>query len=110
MPGMAIFRLVRELGYARARPIVLFGQTLNTQDALDLGLVDAVGDDLANELEKIVDVSRRLHGKEFAIRRQLAREATNSEYQDALGAHLAACDRVLNRLSGTEVGGTTSEA
>ncbi|MFD0493628.1 hypothetical protein [Streptomyces rhizosphaericus] len=40
----------------------------------------------------------RLSGREAGIRRRLLTEAASAEYQDALGAHLAACDRELRRL------------
>ena len=40
----------------------------------------------------------RVAGAEHAIRRQLLLEAATTSYEDALGAHLAACDRELRRL------------
>ncbi|MCZ9336264.1 enoyl-CoA hydratase/isomerase family protein, partial [Streptomyces sp. TRM76130] len=36
-----------------------------------------------------------LSGKELAIRRQLLFDAANTAFEDALGPHLAACDRAL---------------
>ena len=34
-------------------------------------------------------------GRELAIRRRLLLDATTTSYEDALGAHLAACDRAV---------------
>jgi isomerase DpgB len=40
----------------------------------------------------------RIAGPELSVRRQLLNEATSSAYEDAIGAHLAACDRELRRI------------
>jgi isomerase DpgB len=39
-------------------------------------------------------------GAELAIRRQLMDEASWMSFEDALGPHLAACDRALRRAGG----------
>ncbi|KOG89867.1 enoyl-CoA hydratase, partial [Streptomyces varsoviensis] len=36
-----------------------------------------------------------LSGKDLAIRRQLLLDARTTSFEDALGPHLAACDRLL---------------
>ncbi|MEK8174877.1 hypothetical protein NKH77_54940 [Streptomyces sp. M19] len=42
----------------------------------------------------------RISDQELAVRRQLLLEAASVEYDEALGVHLAACDRELRRLRG----------
>lgn len=101
-PGMAVFRLVRLLGSGRARRAVLFGDPIDADQALALGLADERVDDpdtaLANMVRRYVDVC----GSELAVRRQLLLDAATTPFEDALGSHLAACDRALRRLAARE--------
>lgn len=103
-PGMAIHRLVQQVGIARARQFVLWGHELSAQRAYDLGLVDELTDDLDPTLAAAALLLGRISGPDFAIRRQLLHEAATSDYDEALGAHLAACDRELRRLAASEDG------
>ncbi|MEV3872967.1 enoyl-CoA-hydratase DpgB [Streptomyces sp. NPDC049906] len=98
-PGMAAYRLVQQLGTARARRAVLFGAPVPAEDALDLGLLDEVTDDPDTVLTDLTRLAARLTGKEFAIRRQLLFDAATTAFEDALGSHLAACDRALRRTT-----------
>ncbi len=97
-PGMAVHRLVRHLGASRARQIVLWGTDIPLRRALDLGLVDHVDDDTTEAVRTATVLTGRLSGRELAVRRQLLLEAGSADYEDALGAHLAACDREVRRL------------
>ncbi|HEY7592180.1 MAG TPA: enoyl-CoA-hydratase DpgB [Actinophytocola sp.] len=96
-PGMALHRLVNEIGVARARRLVLWGHEITAERAEALGLVD----EIAGELEEAVRAAALLLGQEagadYALRRQLLLEAPAASYEEALGAHLAACDRDLRR-------------
>jgi len=109
-PGMSLYRLVRHIGLARARRIVLWGTDISLAQATDLGIVDQVsGDDLAGAVHTAAVLCGRLSDHETRIRRRLLEEAASAEYQDALGAHLAACDRELRRIRGAgarDVSGT----
>ncbi|MGX1914096.1 enoyl-CoA-hydratase DpgB [Streptomyces phaeochromogenes] len=97
-PGMSLYRLVQHLGLARARRIVLWGTDIPLDDATGLGLIDQVSDDLPEAVHTAVVLCGRLSDREIRIRRRLLEEAASAEYDDALGAHLAACDRELRRL------------
>jgi isomerase DpgB len=90
-PGMGLYRLANQVGVARLRRAVLFGVPIPAPEAVTLGLVDEIGDD-ATAL-----VAAR-SGPELAVRRQLMLDATTTSFEDALGRHLAACDRELRRL------------
>ncbi|TCQ02456.1 (3,5-dihydroxycyclohex-3-enyl)acetyl-CoA dehydratase subunit B [Rhizobium sp. PP-F2F-G36] len=98
-PGMAMYRLAQQVGLAQARRIVLQEQQIDRSRCIDLGLVDPSGSDivtaLAEQLAELTDVSI----SDFAIRRRLLLEATSTSYEDALGTHLAACDRTLRRTT-----------
>lgn len=90
-PGMALYRLVQQVGTAAARRAVMFGAPIDAVEALRLGLLDELSDDPANVPVRIVA------GRELAIRRQLMFDVNSTNFEEALGAHLAACDRALRR-------------
>ncbi|MFI2610968.1 enoyl-CoA-hydratase DpgB [Kitasatospora sp. NPDC018619] len=96
-PGMAGFRLVQQLGLARARRTVLFGVPITAREALERCLVDEVSREPGRALAAAARLLRHLSGPELAIRRQLAFDAQWMSFEDALGPHLAACDRSLRR-------------
>ncbi|KDN81759.1 enoyl-CoA-hydratase DpgB [Kitasatospora cheerisanensis] len=99
-PGMAAFRLVQQLGLAPARRMVLFGRPLTAREALERGLVDQLSTDPRRTLVAAARLLRRMSGPELAIRRQLAFDAQWMSFEDALGPHLAACDRALRAANG----------
>lgn len=96
-PGMAVHRLASQLGVAKARQLVLFGGELTADEAVAVGLVNEITDDVPGALAARIELARRLTGTEIAIRRRLLLEATSTSFEDALGTHLAACDRTLRR-------------
>jgi isomerase DpgB len=98
-PGLALYRLARQAGVAAIRQAVLLGLPIQVHDALALNLIDELTDDTASALALVPAVS----GPELAIRRQLILDATTADFDDALGVHLAACDRALRRASVEEV-------
>ncbi|MER5889492.1 enoyl-CoA-hydratase DpgB [Streptomyces sp. NPDC001941] len=103
-PGMAVYRLSQQLGAARARQIVLWGDDVDAACARELGLIDQVAADTEEALHTASVLMGRISDTELAVRRQLLLEAQSLEYDDALGAHLAACDRELRRLTAAEAG------
>jgi isomerase DpgB len=96
-PGMAIFRLAQQAGGTRLRRAILFGAHIDAPDSIDLGLIDELADDPAKALVAVADMVRTLSGRELAIRRQLMFAAATTDFEDALGPHLAACERALRR-------------
>jgi isomerase DpgB len=99
-PGMALYRLARQAaGTASARRAVLFGTPIGAAAAQAIGVIDEVTGNAAVAIEKAMEVAAVARGTELAIRRQLMQEALTTSYEDALGVHLAACDRALRRLA-----------
>jgi isomerase DpgB len=97
-PGMALYRLARQAaGAAPARRAVLFGTPIGAFAAQEIGLIDEVTENATLAIEKAAEVAACAGGAELAIRRQLMQEALTTSYEDALGVHLAACDRTLRR-------------
>ncbi|MBF9129476.1 enoyl-CoA hydratase/isomerase family protein [Plantactinospora sp. S1510] len=98
-PSMALFRLGRQGGGA-VRRAALLGAPLDAARALALGLFDEVTDDPGPVLLDLAELAEGLAGQELAIRRQLLADAARTSFEEALGSHLAACDRMLRRGAG----------
>ncbi len=99
-PGMALYRLARQAaGAAQARRAALFGTPIGAAEARAMGLIDDVAEDVTICAEKAMEVAAAAGGAELAIRRQLMLEAATTTFEDALGVHLAACDRALRRAA-----------
>lgn len=97
-PGMALFRLVKQSSVtASVRRAALFGDPIDARLAFALALVDEVTDDLPGALARAAEKTAAFSGPELAIRRQLLLDAGCTSYDEALGAHLAACDRALRK-------------
>ncbi|USQ85708.1 enoyl-CoA hydratase-related protein [Streptomyces phaeoluteigriseus] len=102
--GMALHRLTNQLGGLHARRLVLFGAELSEQRALAMGLIDQTAKDPAAVAARLAERFARLDPAELAIRRQLVLEAGVTAFEEALGKHLAACDRTLRRTRGEFAG------
>ncbi|MEU4570624.1 enoyl-CoA-hydratase DpgB [Micromonospora sp. NPDC023956] len=102
-PGMALYRLANQVGYARLRRAVLRPAPIPADRAVALDLVDEVSDDVATTLAETVAALAATAGPDVAVRRQLMLDATTTPFEEALGRHLAACDRLLRRTDADEV-------
>jgi isomerase DpgB len=96
-PGMAVHRLAQQLGPARARRLVLFGAEVSAAEAVELGVLDRVGEDRRDLVLSAAAAVGALAPAELAIRRRLLLDAAGTTFETALGVHLAACDRELRR-------------
>jgi isomerase DpgB len=98
-PGMSLYRLARQLPPGVVRRAALFGGALGASEALALHLVQEVTGDPTAAVAAAVRRVAAGSGAELAVRRQLSAEARTVGYEDALGVHLAACDRALRRAA-----------
>jgi isomerase DpgB len=98
-PGMGLFRLARQVGPAAVRRAVLFGDPISAGEAVAMGLIDELTTDTPAALAAAAELAEAIPGAELAIRRQLMQDALTVSFEDALGAHLAACDRALRQAS-----------
>ncbi len=99
-PGAGLFRMARQLGHAATRRLTVFPAALPASRAQEIGLVDEVrGGDIAAVLASAASAAQAIAVDDLdaAVLRQLHDEAASAQYDDAIGAHLAACDRVLRR-------------
>ncbi|MDF5753137.1 enoyl-CoA-hydratase DpgB [Spongiactinospora sp. TRM90649] len=99
-PGMALHRLTQQAGTGGIRAAAMLGVPIEADEALALRLLDRVSDDLAGAVADAAARAAALAGSELAIRRRLVLDAGTTTFEDALGAHLAACDRALRRGAG----------
>lgn len=94
-PGMALYRLVQQTSLAKARQIVLHDGGLSLPECLSIGLIDK---HLADPQRYLLDAPytfTRRQAQSYPVLRRLMTEASASAYEDAIGTHLAACDRSL---------------
>jgi isomerase DpgB len=82
--------------------VVLRGAEIAADRALAIALVDEVTD-RADDVDAVVNAAvaslSQVSGVELAVRRRLLIEAPTTSFEDALGTHLAACDRELLRTA-----------
>lgn len=96
-PGMGLYRLANQVGFAQVRRWILFGHPLSAVEAVDARLVDEVAEDTAAALATAIALLATADGADLAVRRQLMLDATTTSFEEALGRHLAACDRLSRR-------------
>lgn len=104
-PGTLLHRLADQIGTRRARGLLAGAPALDAAQALAFGLVDEI-DPGADAAGRAASRLAAAQGAELAVRRRLLLDGPSTDIDDALGAHLAACDREL-RLRGT-AGATAS--
>ena len=103
-PGMALYRLSHQAGAAAVRRAVLFGSPIDAAAALAMGLIDELAADATIAKARAAEVAEAVRDAELAVRRHLMLDASATSFEDSLGVHLAACDRVLRRTA-VEVAG-----
>ncbi len=94
-PGMAAYRMAQQAGAGAVRQAVIFGVPVDAGRALELGLVHQVEPRPGEVPERFQRLARGVVGRELAVRRRILLDATTTGFEEALGAHLAACDRQL---------------
>lgn len=98
-PGMALYRLVNQVGLGWGRRLFLGTHEIKAQSALDIGLIDEIADITPELISSVVLRYAGIASVEISVRRQLLLEAQSTSFEDARGTYLAACDRELRRLS-----------
>jgi isomerase DpgB len=97
-PGMGTYRLVQRIGLARAMQLVFWSSAVPAALALEIGLISEISGDLRRGRRVAIDLFGSQSKADVAILRQLMEEAGSATFEEALGSHLAACDRELRRL------------
>lgn len=97
LPGMATFRLAKYVGLGWAKRIMLCNTRLDPAKALELGLLDAVSDDLDAALAAAVESFGPIHTTAVQLCRRLLNESFAVEFEEAIGNFLAAQHRAVNK-------------
>lgn len=97
LPGMATWRLARYVGLGHAKRIVLTGASLDTEEALRLGLIDRVVDDADQGAAEGLALLQPTHAVAISLARRLLLESAETQYEDALGNFLAAQHRAISQ-------------
>lgn len=103
-PSMALHRLSKQIGEIRTRDLYLQTFAVTAKQGAEMAIVDEIVHDLPAALERIQEFLRSAPVDDFPVRRRLMQDSMSSSFEDALGAHLAACDRTLRRSSKTTLG------
>jgi isomerase DpgB len=96
-PGTALYRLSRQIGESRACKLLLDIDPLTASRAAQLDIVDKTVNDLTEALSQAKHLLTRAPLSDFAVRRRLIQDSGSMSFDEALGAHLAACDRMLRQ-------------
>jgi isomerase DpgB len=96
-PGMSLYRLTRQIGEARARRFLITSSPLTASLALQTDIIDYLANDLDAALKQLEFVLAQAPLDDFAVRRRLMQDSADTSFDEALGAHLAACHRALQR-------------
>ncbi|WP_024877491.1 enoyl-CoA-hydratase DpgB [Saccharomonospora piscinae] len=107
-PGMALHRLATQTGVSRTRKLLLHSPELTAEESAELGLFDEIITDTDGALTRKTREFAGTEGLEFAVRRRLLLDAPTTTFDDALGVHLAACDRALRYTRQHEQPGSDS--
>jgi isomerase DpgB len=99
-PGMALYRLCRQIGDARARRVVLDATELSSSRAVELDVIDERVQDFERGLQRVMHFLRCAPLEDFPLRRRLMQDSWSASFDEALGSHLAACERALRQTGG----------
>ena len=95
LPGMVLHRLSNQIGVTWSRRFALLGMPLHASLALSLGLIDQVVGDIEAAAGAFLKTLCPVIAGDLPVRRRLLLDASALSYDDGLGTHLAACDRLL---------------
>ncbi|MET0264837.1 MAG: enoyl-CoA-hydratase DpgB [Duganella sp.] len=95
LPGMVLHRLANQIGVTWSRRFALLGMPLDAPLASSLGLVDETSGDAELAAGAFLKTLCPTIAGDLSVRRRLLLDASSLSYDDGLGTHLAACDRLL---------------
>ena len=99
LPGMATFRFAKYVGLGRAKRLLLTCPVIKASEALEVGIVDELNDDLDEALVKAIDSLGPNHSVAIELTRRLLNESFSTSYENALGHFLAAQHRAIGQTA-----------
>jgi enoyl-CoA hydratase len=97
LPGMATFRLAKYTGLGRAKRIIMQCPVLSAAEAVDLGILDAVSDDLDAGIAAEIANFGPVHAVSIQLARRLLNESYGTAFEMAIGNFLAAQHRAITQ-------------
>jgi len=97
LPGMATFRLAKVVGLGHAKRLIMQCPILDADEALRLGIVTVVSDDLESALSDTIDAFGPIHNVAVTLARRLLNESFSTEFENAIGNFLAAQHRAIHQ-------------
>jgi enoyl-CoA hydratase len=99
LPGMATFRLAKYIGLGHAKRLIMQCPVLSSDEALSLGLVDRVDDDLDAALAETIASFQPIHPVTLELARRLLNESYSTDFENAIGNFLAAQHRAITQTA-----------
>lgn len=96
LPGLATWRLAKFVGMGAARWMTLSCQPVAAAEALRMGLVGQVADDLDDAIDEAARAFRPVNGTVVALTRRLLNDAYSKSHEDFMGDFLAAQHRAIS--------------
>ena len=97
LPGMAVYRLAKQIGLGQAKRLILSGRTINGMAALEGKIVEIVTEDLEQSLAEEIAVLQPVNTVAVQLARRLLNESFEDSFEDAIGHFLAAQQRAISQ-------------
>jgi enoyl-CoA hydratase/carnithine racemase len=99
LPGMATFRLGKTVGLGRAKRLIMQCPILTAEEALELGIVGQVSDNLDTALDETIKAFGPIHTDAVTLARRLLNESFSTDFENAIGNFLAAQHRAIHQTA-----------
>ena len=97
LPGMATFRLAKVVGLGHAKRLIMQCPIIDTEEALRLGLISVVAEDVEAALKQTIQSFGPIHNVAVTLARRLLNESFATEFENAIGNFLAAQHRAIHQ-------------
>jgi enoyl-CoA hydratase/carnithine racemase len=102
VPSLGVWRLPRYIGLGRAKRMVMTGENISAQEALEFGLVDFVVDDLEAKLTELCTVFTRVARTSFRHSKRLTNLAFDYDHDTMLADFIEAEMECVNSPENVE--------
>jgi enoyl-CoA hydratase len=97
LPGMATFRLAKNVGLGHAKRLIMQCPKVGPEEALSLGLVSIVATDTEDALAQTIAAFGPIHNVTVTLARRLLNESFSTDFENAIGNFLAAQHRAIHQ-------------
>ena len=97
LPGMATFRLAKNVGLGHAKRLIMQCPKLSADECQRLGIISAVAADLDAALADTITAFGPNHTVAVTLARRLLNESFSVDFENAIGHFLAAQHRAIHQ-------------